>query len=355
MRFRVSSVLLCLVAICAPALAQKAAHPSTSAGGYIVSAHETPMPHVPAARLVARVNGADLTDRDLLREMYAIFPYARQHDGGFPKAMEADIRKGALKMIEFEELVYQEATRQHFTIAPARLATSEKQFRQRFETPQQYQYFLQSEAHGSQDVLRAKIKRSLLIEDFLKQQVTDKSGISDAEAKAFYKSNPQAFKIEETYTVQTITVLSPNPQGAKQPAHTLSKAEADKQMRARAEAELKQAKATKNYEEFGLLAEKISDDDYRVMMGDHRAVTVKDLPALIVAAVSKMQVGQVSDPILVDGAYTIVRLNAHSPARTQTFAEAAPSLKGQMQHNKSERLRHDLDARLRKNARIEEL
>jgi hypothetical protein len=37
---------------------------------------------------VARVNGAVLTDRDLLREMYAIFPYARQHNG-FPKAQEA--------------------------------------------------------------------------------------------------------------------------------------------------------------------------------------------------------------------------------------------------------------------------
>src|SRR5438270_13814855 len=62
-----------------------------------------------AGRPVARVNGAVLTDRDLLREMYSIFPYARQHNGSFPKAMEADIRKGALKMIEFEEMVYQEA------------------------------------------------------------------------------------------------------------------------------------------------------------------------------------------------------------------------------------------------------
>jgi len=28
--------------------------------------------------------------------MFTIFPYARQHNGGFPKAMEEDIRKGAL-------------------------------------------------------------------------------------------------------------------------------------------------------------------------------------------------------------------------------------------------------------------
>ena len=57
---------------------------------------------------MARVNGAVLTDRDLLREMFTIFPYAKQHNG-FPKAQEASIRQGALEMIIFEELVYQEA------------------------------------------------------------------------------------------------------------------------------------------------------------------------------------------------------------------------------------------------------
>lgn len=81
---------------------------------------------------VARVNGAVLTDRDLLREMYAIFPYARQHNGTFPQAMEADIRRGALKMIEFEELVYQEALRRKMTVAPARLNLAERDFSHQF-------------------------------------------------------------------------------------------------------------------------------------------------------------------------------------------------------------------------------
>src|ERR1700740_1060310 len=73
---------------------------------------------VPAEKPVARVNGTVLTDRDLLCEMYAIFPYARQHNGGFPKAMEADIRKGALQMIVFEELVYQETQRRGMGVTP---------------------------------------------------------------------------------------------------------------------------------------------------------------------------------------------------------------------------------------------
>ena len=58
-----------------------------------------------SAKPVARVNGMVLTDADLLREEYAIFPYARQHNG-IPKEMEPQIRKGAMQMIIFEELVY---------------------------------------------------------------------------------------------------------------------------------------------------------------------------------------------------------------------------------------------------------
>ncbi len=69
---------------------------------------------------VVRINGTELTDRDLLREMLIIFPYARQHNG-FPKAEEPKIRMGALKMIEFEELVYQEAERRGMTVPPATL------------------------------------------------------------------------------------------------------------------------------------------------------------------------------------------------------------------------------------------
>src|SRR5215472_4457824 len=50
----------------------------------------------PAGKPVVRVNGAVLTDADLVREEYTIFPYAKQHGGKIPVDMEPGIRKGAL-------------------------------------------------------------------------------------------------------------------------------------------------------------------------------------------------------------------------------------------------------------------
>src|ERR1019366_240443 len=69
----------------------------------------------PVGKPVARINGTVLTDADLVREEYAIFPYARQHNG-IPKDLEPQIRDGALKMLVFEELVYQEAQRRKMAV-----------------------------------------------------------------------------------------------------------------------------------------------------------------------------------------------------------------------------------------------
>jgi peptidyl-prolyl cis-trans isomerase SurA len=298
----------------------------------------------PTGRAVARVNGAVLTDRDLLREMYAIFPYAQQH-GGFPKSMEADIRAGALRMIEFEELVYQEAQRRKMSIPAARLDKAEKDFRDQFHSPEEYSSFLKTEFKGSRTLLRQRIRRSLLIDKCLQLEIAGHAKVSVAEAKAYYDKNPTRFEHPETFSFQSISILPP------QKMTDLNRKEARK----RAEEALRQSKATKNYEEFGLLAEKISEDDFRVNMGDHKAVTRDALPPQIVKAAEAMQPGQVSNLIQLGEAYTIFRLNAHTPAGKASFEEVKSQLIVNLQKTKYEQLRADLNKRLRKGAKVEEL
>ena len=192
-----------------------------------------------------RVNGSVLTDADLVREEYAIFPYARQHNG-IPKELESQIRDGALKMIIFEELVYQEALRRKLTVPAAQMQHAEADFRKQFSSPDEFNAFLQSDFHGSQQLLQDKIRRSLLIDAFLKAEVESKSTVSPAEIRAYYDKNPARFQHPESFTFQTISVLPP----ANATPDQL------KEGRKRAENALRQAKATKTAEEFGLLAEK---------------------------------------------------------------------------------------------------
>jgi peptidyl-prolyl cis-trans isomerase C len=293
---------------------------------------------------VARVNGNVLTQRELLREMYSIFPYARTHNG-FPKSMESDIRAGALKMIEFEELVYQEALRRRMTIAPAKLDSAVADFRKQFSTADEYAAYLASEMSGSEDKLRASIRRSMLIEQILQTEVTSHAPVSPAEAKAYYDKNPDRFRLPESFAFQTISILPP----AKATAAQL------KDAAKRANDALRQAKNTKTYNDFGLLAEKISDDDFRVNMGDHHSVDRAKIPSMVVETILAMTPGQISGLIQLDQAYCIVRLNSHTQAGMKSFEEVKDSLRKELEKDKTERLRVSLDKKLRAAGKIEEL
>src|SRR5947209_19790981 len=119
MKIRLAAAGWTIAMLMVSASAQVASHAPTA-----VSKKNSPN----AVKTVAKVNGVALTDRDLVQEMYTIFPYARQHDG-FPKAMEDDIRKGAMQMNVIDELVYQEAKMQSDTITSYSMVTSVLRFR----------------------------------------------------------------------------------------------------------------------------------------------------------------------------------------------------------------------------------
>ncbi len=293
---------------------------------------------------VVRINGTELTDRDLLREMMTIFPYARQHNG-FPKGEEEKIRTGALRMIEFEELAYQEAERRGMTVAPAKLAKAEADFRAQFPSEEMFDEYLKAEMKGSRLLLRKKIRRSLLIDAFLKLEVNDKAKVTLAEARAYYEKNPDAFRYPESFAIQTISIT---------PSDKASD-DVKKDAKKRAEDAWEKGKATKSYEEFGLLAEKVSEDDFHVNMGDHKAVERDRLPTEIVKAADAMQTGQVSDLMQLGNFYTFFRLNAHMPAGKFTFDQVKDKLMQNMQNAKFEGLRSALDKRLRQNAKVQEL
>ena len=328
-----------MVMVLTAASAQMASHAPTAIAN-APSAQTSPLQV--SDKPVARVNGAVLTDRDLLREMYTIFPYAQQHNG-FPKAQEAEIRQGALEMIIFEELVYQEAVRRKLVIPSEKLSRAQADFRKQFSSPDQYQQYLQTEMHGSEQQLRQQMRRSLLIEQVLKTDVEQRATVTPAELQAYYVKNAARFSQPETFTFQSISIVPP----------LKATTEQAKQARTKADDALRQAKATKSYQDFGLLAEKISEDDFRVNLGDHKVVPADKLPPQVVKALQAMQSGQVSGLIQIESAFTIIRLNADTPARKKPLSEVKSELNTDLQKSKYEKLRSNLAKQLRAKAKIE--
>jgi hypothetical protein len=315
----------------------------------LVSSHAStasnPLPNAVSAAMkpAVRVNGTVLTEADVVREMYTIFPYASQH-GGFPKPLEADIRKGAIEMIVFEELLYQESRRLKVPITPGQLSKAEAEFRMQLGSSA-YEEFLRTECQGSKQVLREKIRRSLLIEKMLKTEVEQKSVITAIEAKAYFDKNLKKFEKPESLRIQTISIIPPQNGGV----------DGDKEARKRAEDAHKLAMATKSYQDFGLLAEKMSDDDWHINMGDRKSVEVSKLPPPLVKAAAAMKPGEVSELIQLGNAYTIFRLIEHTRADRTPFAAVKAQLQSDLQKQKRAELRAALNQKLRKDANVEVL
>ena len=169
--------------------------------------------------------------------------------------------------------------------------------------------------------------------------------VTDAQIRAFYAKNPDRFRKPDSVSIQTITIAYGN-----QP----SPAEKQK-ARERAADALKQARATKDYEGFGMLAEKVSMDDWRVMMGDHKWLHRGRMPEAVEKVVFSMKPGEISDVIDTGDSFCIARVNEREDSHLVSFDEVKPQLKKDLERQKADELRQVLEARLRKNAKIEEL
>lgn len=339
-----TGIVVAFVAAVSIAQAQVASHAPTLAKPSAPAAQSEGTGMQVTGRPVVSVNGAQLTDRDLVREMMDIFPYARTHNG-FPKSQESSIRRGAMQMIEFEELVYQDAERRKMAIPPVRLNQAVSAYRKRFESEDAFQQYLKTEMNGSMQQFRKTVRRSLLIEAYLKLELTVPSRVSAAEAKAFYLKNPGPFAHQEQLQFQTISIMPPEN----------ASSDVKEQARKRANDTWQQAKATHNYEEFGLLAEKFSQDDFRVDMGNHKATSRGALPPEVLKVLDPLKPGQVSGICQFGPYYAIFRLEARTPAGKTPFSQVAAKLQEDMHKERYNTLRKDLDKKLRAKAKVEEL
>lgn len=333
--------ILCCLALACSASAQVAPH-APARVKTIASTPAAASAKVMVPKPVARVNGAIITENDVTRMMYTIFPYAGLH-GGVPEQMKTEMRKGALEMVIFEELLYQEAQRRKLQVAPQKLAGAEAAFRKQFHSRAIYEQFLALEANGSKAVMGNKIRRSLLIEQMLKTEVEQKSAVSLAETLVFYNSNPTRFAYGETVSIQTVSIIPPD--------------NATPAMKAEAKAKItdivRLGRAAKTSKDFGLIAEQLSEDDWRTKLGDRGTVEVRNLPPEVAKATRSMKPGEVSDAIQVGGAWTVIRLNARTPAGRTPFIQAKARLQAELSKQKREQVRSALNQNLRKAAKIE--
>jgi parvulin-like peptidyl-prolyl isomerase len=296
-----------------------------------------------SGKAVARVNGVAISQSAFDQEQKRIFPYYSMHGNAIPKEYEAQVRQKALNNLINTELVYQEAKRRNLQITPLewqkRLAEIRKDYRSTAEFDSAiHQYF------GSKEAFEATLRHDMLLDKIYVLEVKRKAVVTDVEVSKEYETHKASYTVPESVSFQTISAMFPE-----------RATPADKQVaRKRIEGWLSQAQNAKNVEAFGVLAERVSEDEYRVMMGEHKMVHVATV-APEFKSVLKMKEGEITGIIESPVGYHIVRLNKRNPSRKMTFAQVRADIKKSMQKERLDARNNEFQSKLRKAAKVEVL
>jgi parvulin-like peptidyl-prolyl isomerase len=312
-----------------------------------VAAHQPTLPASPAVKApetpVVRVNGVVLTEGQLREEMQRIFPYYATHGGQVPASAEPEIRQKAVHELVLHELVYQEARRRNLQLPATVFEKRLRQMRQAFPSRQEYEQAA-AKKYGSVPEFRRRLRQAMLTEQLWDAEVARKSVVTAQEMRTYYQSNKARFVRPEAVWLQSITIKFPENATAAQ----------KQEARKRAEEILPKAKAAKNYEEFGVLAEQVSEDDWRVMMGDHKWVHRGSVTPEL-QSIFSMKPAETSGLVESPTGYLILRLNERQPPKQMSLAEVSGKLRKGLEKDRSEKRAQQFEQRLRSNAKIEML
>ncbi len=301
-------------------------------------------PSKPPQAQIASVNGVVLKQAELDEEMQLLFPYYSIHGGRVPPSAEAEIRQRAMQSVVQHELIFQEARRRGLQVPELTWQKRLRQLRQGFVSKQAYEAAA-TKKYGSVTEFERRLRRSMLIEQLWDVEVTRKSVITADAARTYYLSHKAKYVRPDAVWLQTITVKFPKNSSAEQ----------KKAARDIAEQILVKAKGAKNYEEFGSLAEQLSQDDWRVMMGDHKWVHRGSVTPDIEPTLFALKAGETSGLVESSEGYLIMRANDRQRSRQMSFAEMSAAIRQQLEKDKREKRAKEFEMLLRGKADIDVL
>jgi parvulin-like peptidyl-prolyl isomerase len=294
-----------------------------------------------STKVIAKVNGVAITQDAYDQELKRVFPYFSMHGNKVPKEFEGDVRQKAIDNLVSAELMYQEAQRRNLKISPVEWNQRIAEIRKDYRTGAEFEAGVK-QLFGSKQAFESKLRHDMLLDKLFIVEIRNKSVVTDAEVLKEFNRTRKQWAIPESASFQSISALFP-----------ANATPADKQAaRKRIEALFAEAKSANTFEKFGLLAEKSSDDEYRVMMGEHKMVHKGALEAEF-ERVFSMKVGEISPIVESSHGYHILRLKKHDVARQLTFAEVRKDLKKSLQAERLRSRNTAFQGSLRKNAKVD--
>lgn len=278
--------------------------------------------------VVARVNSAPITSRDLEAAVDRLIPRATYH-GSIPEEKRTEFRGKALEDLINQELQYQDALAKGMKPDKKAVKTRLEQIRDKYKTKAEYKAALERSGI-TEDELRAWVERANLIQAVLAKTVTGPARPTEAMLKDYYDKNTAKFKQPESVKLRMLSTKD-----EKKAKDILTKIRAG--------------------EDFGDLAARMSEDDYRIKGGDigyiHRG---RIYPELEEAAFT-LKIGEASGVLKSQGMWFIIKVEDKEPEHLVKFEDIKGKLKKDLEDKRAAELLEKWIVDLRTKAKIEVL
>lgn len=276
------------------------------------------------AKVVAVVNGAELTAAELGQEKQKIAPMELGFHGSMPEEKLKEIETKALSILLDKELQYQDAVAKGLKIEKEVLAAEQEKLAARFKSKGEFTKALEAAGFTEKSLARF-IERNILADRIKNQEVNEKAKITGQMVKEYYEKNKDKyFKPEEFRASHILVKVDP-----------AASAEDKAKLKARAEALLKKIK---DGADFGEVAAENSDDMSRIKGGDigyfHAGRIVPEFEAVILT----MKVGEISGIVETIYGYHIIKLTEKKVPHQMQFDEVKEKIKADLTEREQKRL-----------------
>ena len=282
---------------------------------------------------VALVNGIAITTRELDAEFNRLLISPNTHADINTKKKE-DLRKIALDELIVRELAYQHAKSSGFLVSQVELTASEKRIRHRYKSEKDFQQALAAEQITEQE-LQSRIERDLLLKKVFQVEIEAKAKVTEADIRRYYDQNRAKFLLPESLNLEGILIRTDS-----SPAEAKRKID-DVFAKLKAGAD------------FGELAYKVSEDDYRVMSGNYGSVHRGQLIPELESVAFAQKPGEVSRPFKTSLGWQVIKVQNKQPERELKYEEVREKIKTALQQQREKDCRLRLIDSLKATAKID--
>jgi peptidyl-prolyl cis-trans isomerase C len=288
-------------------------------------------------KVVARVNGVSITERDLMIAVNKKIPMISFHRNVSKDKVTA-IKKDVLQDLINDELIYQDA-KGKVTVSEEELEKEMEKVRKRFRSEDDYRKAIQRSG-TTEEALKERYRRELSIKKLKELMIYEKAEVSEEEARKYYEQNKGRFLAPEKLKLWEIFLEVP-------PNATKEEREAK---RKKAEEILQRIRKG---EDFGRLAWDYSEDRYKYKSGELGYIHRGRLNPEVERALKNVKAGEITDVIETIYGYYIFKVGEIVPPKQLSFDEAKKKLIRQLRESRVKELRDAYIKRLREKAKIE--